>query len=129
MTTTNRELLICNSNNDDNPNKNLCCLEVCKFLNVHENVLYLHTLDDVLRATRKQYKVRSRLSTLSNKTLLAASKKCQVLTEKESNKKVIGYLVTTPRHVLLLSDRGHVLVDTGKTSIDTTVDGFYIIYK
>lgn len=55
------------SNNSENPNQNVCAHHVARCLGVSDQVRYLHNLQDLLRATRKKWSVRSRKSVWTTK--------------------------------------------------------------
>ena len=57
------------SNNTANNNKNICALRVAEYLRVESMVRYLHTKDDLVRAVRKAYTVRSRMSAVNDGVL------------------------------------------------------------
>lgn len=50
------------SNNDENRNQNVCANAVAKALGVSRRVRYLHNLEDLVKAARKKWTVRSRTS-------------------------------------------------------------------
>ena len=60
------------SNNKRNPNQNVCAYNVAYYFNCHKQVKFLHRISDLLRAVRKRYQVRSRMSIA--KKLLAKKK-------------------------------------------------------
>ena len=49
-----------NSNNKVNPNQSVCAQRVAQFIGVADNVRYLDTYDDILRASRTRWSTRSR---------------------------------------------------------------------
>ena len=53
MARVNRNVYKSRSNNHTNPNKNVCALKVAHALGADENVRYLHTIQDLVRAVRK----------------------------------------------------------------------------
>lgn len=107
-----REANRISSNNCDNPNKNICVLEVAQFLGVSENVRYLHYLKDLVRASRMDYVVRSRKSTLGGATVGGSRK---LIKEKGDAK---FYIVRISGHVLLLNANGDTIVDTAPRKRD-----------
>ena len=93
------------SNNPSNTNKNICALAVAKTLGVADKVRYLHVIDDVLRAARHRFSVRSRKSALKGRTVGAIRKRC-------ADQGACGFIVYVPGHVLLLDAWGNTWVDT-----------------
>lgn len=63
---------IVTSNNKVNPNQNVCAYSVARYFRVAHKVKYLHRMNDLLRALRKKWTVRSRMSMV--KKLLAKKK-------------------------------------------------------
>jgi len=57
-----RKKSIKGSNNSENPNQNICARAVAYALDVDKEVRYLHTLNDLIKAARKKWTVRSRFS-------------------------------------------------------------------
>ena len=129
----NRRELKKNSNNSHNPNKNVCAWAVAKMFGAHNETRYLHTSDDLKRAVRKRYKVRSRLSCLPKGSTVAAYKrKCQQLSiDLECEEiHVLGFIVIVENHALGLRHDGSVYVDTDPRERDRRkVLEFYIVYK
>ncbi len=106
------------SNNPANPNKNLCTLAVCKALGVADDVRYLQTYEDVVRATRKGWRVRSRKSQLRRRASVGQARAtARRLTETEPGA-VRGYIVVVPGHVILLDANGQTTVDTANRKRD-----------
>lgn len=111
------------SNNHDNPNKNICTLAVTDAFGVSGNVRYLQTVDDVVRAFRTRYTVRSRKSSLGNKlTVGAVRAKLAQMTYTESCGIVKAYLLRLKYgkvgHVILLGRDGSTLIDTDSRKRD-----------
>lgn len=94
------------SNNKDNPNKNMCALEVAKVFRVDTMVTYLHTVEDLVSALRKRYTVRSRRSSIKGDTV------GQLRNSIAKNGDAIAYLVLVKGHVLVLDQNGKTAVDT-----------------
>lgn len=111
--TANRRALIEDSNNPDNPNYNVCGLEVCKALDVESRVRYIHTLDDIFRAIQKKYSMRDLTPSFQN---MPISKVRRTLRREYAHEEPIAFLVylfsNTDYHVLLLDENGKTLVDT-----------------
>jgi len=101
-----------NSNNQQNVNKNVCSLAVAKALKVDEEVRYLHTIHDLIRAARKKWIIRSRKSSFKANTVGSL--------RKEINKKgdAMAYIVMVPSHVVLLDSTGKTVIDTAPVSRD-----------
>ncbi|MES2515928.1 MAG: hypothetical protein V4580_17370 [Bacteroidota bacterium] len=105
------------SNNPDNPNKNLCALAVTKALNVDAKVRYLHTIDDVVRATKTRYKVASKTRELIGATVDTIRTKLAQMTQ-QNELDAIAYVIHLDEHVILLSADGDTLVDTDPRNKD-----------
>ena len=69
-----RQFLQIDSNNDQNPNKNICVYRVAKMLGVEDKVRYLHTISDLKRAARTRFSIRSVKSIAKAETVGAARK-------------------------------------------------------
>lgn len=107
----NREHQKLMSNNKNNNLKNICALAVAKHLNVDHTVHYLHTINDLVRASRNRYLVRSRKSTFRGKTVGAI--------RREIFKVDCHYLIVRVEgHVLLLDKNGNTIVDTAPRKKD-----------
>lgn len=118
MATTARNARISRSNNSENPNKNLCILEVTKMLGCASATKYLHTIDDMLRATRTKWKVRQA------KTKYKVNGKTTIKDVVKSMEPGQGVIIYTKGHVLLkvVNKAGKVItVDTADCSDDTIV--------
>lgn len=97
------------SNNPHNPNKNICGLAVATTLGVSNNVNYLHTMDDIVRAARTKFTTRSRLSRLGKKKSIGA---CRAKLEKIATPETVGFLIGIAGHVLLVDAQGETITDT-----------------
>lgn len=93
------------SNNPLNPSQNLCALRVAQYLGVNGLVTYLHTINDLVRAARKVYTVRSRKSSVRANTVGKARKSLSNLDGKY-------YMIIVKGHVLLLDTNGTTIIDT-----------------
>ena len=104
------------SNNPSNPNKNICCLAVTDVYKVSDKVNYLQTIDDIVRALRTTYTVRSRKSALRVTTVGKARAKIAHMASTEKDGIVVGYLlrVITNKggHSIILGQEGQTLIDT-----------------
>jgi hypothetical protein len=97
------------SNNNTNPNKNICALAVAQAFYVDDETRYLHTTDDVLRALRKCWSVfRVRYS--SRETLSKFKSDLRKMVSGDDT--VIGYVIHVQGHVLAVSPDGKMVVDT-----------------
>lgn len=105
-----RNELILDSNNPDNPNKNICALAVAKALQVDSNVRYLHTVCDIVRAAKTRYNVRSK-NTLAGLTVSDIRTKLSELLNSGIDT-TLAYIVRVDEHAILLSADGETLVDT-----------------
>ncbi len=143
-----RERQIKKSNNKDNPNQNVCAQAVAKWLGVANKVRYLHNIDDVVRAARTKFTVRSRLSEakklLPKKKLTVSQfrKIAKDIYEKAYGGEVrkakwycptegrwwieetrtcydpAAFIIRTPDHALALDTEGEVVVDTSPRKSD-----------
>jgi len=95
------------SNNKANPAKNNCALAVATKLGAECATDYLHTLGDLLEATKA---VGWRLRPLGTKRTVGAAR--EQLANYADEHGVRYYIVRTPQHVLLLDRRGKTIVDT-----------------
>jgi hypothetical protein len=112
------------SNNQANPNKNLCVLAVARSCQVDDKVRYLHTLSDLNRALRHCYSVRSIMWCVNkatrngkaNKTVggVRAALKKQI--QKDDN--LLGIVISIKGHVLLIGPDGKTWVDTNPRERD-----------
>lgn len=99
------------SNNPANPNQNVCANAVARALGVADAVRYLHNSDDVRRAARTRFSVRSVKSAAKSRTVGGA----------RANLAEIGalaYIVIVEGHVLLLDAQGGTIVDTAPRKRD-----------
>jgi len=134
-----REYYRRDSNNEENTNQNVCVQAVAHMLGrADQNVRYLHTLEDLVRAVRLTgFKVRSRKSKLNkNSSVGAARKVIQKLAKKENEKfpfivlQPVAYIVRIEDHVLLLDNDGKTICDTAPRKADLRkIDSFYAVYR
>ena len=92
---------------------------VAQALKVHNKVRYIHTITDLVRASRFSWQVRSRNSKLIKKgttTVSQLKKNLAKHIKKETN--IIGLIVHVEGHVLLLNRDSTVLVDTAPRKRD-----------
>ena len=113
-----RQYLKNGSNNSHNPNQNICALEVAKRMGVNDNVRYLHTVSDIVRAARTKYSVRSRKSQLKAGSSVGNARTQLAKITAKNYEKIYGYIIVVKGHVLLLSYDGRTLVDTDPRKAD-----------
>ena len=128
MSWVNRQWLRKTSNNPDNPNKNLCGYAVARALGVDEATQYLHTIDDLQRAIRSLWSLRSvktKMGVKAGRTTVGAIRK-RIAAKGEA----LAYLVHVEGHVLLLDRDGTTSVDTAPVQRDRRkvlrVQGVYV---
>ena len=131
------------SNNPKNPNKNTCGLMVAKALKVDDTVNYLHTINDIVRAARNKYTVRSRSSKFRGKTVGGSRKNFLKEVNRTCEKEgaaVYGYIlrVKTPKakgsthtgHAILVDGYANTCVDTAPRQRDRRkITHAYIVYR
>ena len=117
-------------NNPNNQNKNICTSAVCDYFGVTDQVHYLHTTHDVVRAIRKEFTVRSRSSQFRNMSVARARSKMKEMAEDfESTSHVWGFLVFVNSHVLFVNRFGDTIVDTDSRKADRRkIVKIYIVY-
>lgn len=115
-----RRAAIANSNNPANPNQNACAYAVAHTLYVHDEVRYLHTWGDMLRAVRKLWSMRSVASvvgaTKGDKSVGAV--RADLMKHAAQHSDVSSYVVRVDGHVLLIGRDGKTLVDTAPRKRD-----------
>ena len=99
------------SNNETNPNQNICIQAVCQWAGVADEVRYLHTHHDVKRALRKRFSVRSIQSKLGKAKTVGAARKIIAKIFAERNDLYAIY-IGVPGHGMLLDRFGKTIVDT-----------------
>jgi hypothetical protein len=112
----NRQALRNNSNNSDNPNKNLCGYAVARALGVEEATRYIHTISDLQRAIRSMWSLRSvktKMGVKAGCTTVGAIRK-RIAAKGEA----LAYLVHVEGHVILLDKDGSTAVDTAPVQRD-----------
>jgi len=100
------------SNNPANTNKNVCAYKVAQHLGVHNEVRYLHVINDTKRAIQKQYSMRSVKSMVKSNTVGGARKALN------GQQGATHYVVHVDGHVLLLDNNGKTIVDTAPRKRD-----------
>lgn len=112
----NRQALRDGSNNPDNPNKNLCGYAVARALGVDQATRYIHTIEDLQRAIRSMWSLRSvktKMGVKAGRTTVGAIRK-RIAAKGEA----LAYLVHVEGHVLLLDRDGTTSVDTAPVQRD-----------
>ena len=123
---TSREIHRNKSNNKNNPNKNVCALAVATALGVDEEVRYLHKMEDLIRASRKAYNVRSRGQVKGMTVGKARTKLEKIGAEVDAR----YFIVHVDGHVLLLGHNGQTLIDTAPRKRDSRkIWSCYVVYK
>ena len=119
------------SNNKSNPNQNICVQRVAQYLGVDKMVRNLHKMTDLERAARiGGYTVRSRKSKVKGLSVGGARKICSKISEQETDKVIIGYMIGVPMHTLFLDPQGNTIVDTAPRQRDRRkMDWFKIVYR
>jgi len=126
---TRRERFRSRSNNAENANQNVCTQRVCDWFGASTGVRYLHTLNDVVRAIRQHYTVRSRFSQVRGKSVGGSRPILQRITESEPGP-VLGYVASVAGHVLLLDPSGRTIVDTAARKRDRrSLKALYVVYS
>lgn len=121
------------SNNPKNQNKNVCGLMVAKALKVDDTVNYLHTINDLVRAARNKYTVRSRSSKFRGKSVGGSRERLVKEIDKTCKKEgaaVYGYIIRVDGHVLFVDGYGDTVVDTAPRKRDRRkITHAYIVYR
>lgn len=126
----NRQIFCSESNNTDDPKKNLCALKVAEFLRCGNRTKYLHTLEDILIAIRRgSWTARSRKCYLGKKKNTSELlKKCPKITAKDK-KPIKYYIVQVESHVFLVDATGRTVVDSApEHSKNMEIINFYAVY-
>tara|TARA_R110000851_G_scaffold157194_2_gene299992 strand:- start:2525 stop:2962 length:438 start_codon:yes stop_codon:yes gene_type:complete len=115
--TTRRDILRSSSNNEANPNKNLCGLAIAAALNVSDNVRYIQVISDLKRAISTEYALQSVKSYVTSKGHTKVGNirtACAAYTKQDDApfQHIQGYLVWVQDHVLFLSPEGITAIDT-----------------
>jgi hypothetical protein len=114
-----RQVMRDHSNNPKNPNKNACALAVANALGVGDVTRYLHTLEDLRRAIRSMYSLRSVKTAVKATpyTTLGSIRK-NLQEHNKSADACMAYVAHVRDHVLLLSNEGKTLIDTAPVKRD-----------
>lgn len=117
-----RKKLIADSNNPDNPNYNICALDIAQWLGVEDSVKYLHIMPDLLLACRSEYLV-SEIKGCAGKTFNSV---------KKHMSDFVGfcYIVLINGHVFLANNLGEVVVDSDEgTGYEESIVKVYAIIR
>jgi len=114
-----RQVMRDSSNNPENPNKNVCGLAVASALGVGDVTRYLHTLEDLQRAIRSMYSLRSVKTAVKVKpdTTVGSIRK-NLQEHNKSADACMAYVAYIEGHVLLLSHEGRTIIDTAPVKRD-----------
>jgi hypothetical protein len=102
------------SNNANNQNHNVCALAAARFFRC-DDVRYLHTDRDILRAIGKRFSVRSAKSFAKSRTVGGARKNLAAYAERTG---AVAFVVMVAGHVLVLRADGTTAVDTAPRKAD-----------
>lgn len=109
---TRRQAFRVDSNNPRNPDQNICGQRVCAILGVSQNVRYIHTQNDITRAIRTRFSVRSVKSAAKAATVGAARANVSKID------RAVCFVCFVKGHVLLLDHNGKTIVDTAPRKRD-----------
>lgn len=129
-----RQVMRDRSNNPKNPNKNACGLAVASALGVADVTRYLHTWEDLQRAIRSMYSLRSVKTAVRVKpyTTLGSIRK-SLQEHNKSADACMAYVAHVDGHVLLLSHEGKTIIDTAPVKRDRrkvlNIYGVYIPFE
>ena len=113
-----RAALKADSNNEKNPNQNICALAIAKACRVQDKVRYLHTFGDLKRALRHYFSVRSIMWCANKATRNGKVKKTvggvrhALRKQLQHDDNLLGIVIMVEGHVLLLGKEGQTIVDT-----------------
>ena len=105
------------SNNEVNPNQNICTQAVARWAGVEDSVRYLHTNNDLKRALRTRFSVRSIKSALGKAKTVGAARKVIAKLFADRND-LIAIYVSVPGHAMLVDRNGETIVDTDPRTRD-----------
>lgn len=125
-----RAELASNSNNSCDPNKNICTLEVARGFGVANNVRYLHTYEDLLRAMRKQWKLKSVKTLLKFRSGSTSTTELRNLIVNNGDPKALAYIVYVKGHIMAINKVGVDYVDTSPEETKTKpVQKVWVVYE
>ena len=102
------------SNNAQNPDQNVCAHAAAQFFHCENEVRFLHTNEDVYRAIRSKFSVRSVKSSV--KPTVGASR--AAFAKIAAEKKAVAFVVIVEGHVIVLNKNGETVVDTAPRKAD-----------
>ena len=117
MNAQTRNKLKAGSNNSLNNNQNICTQAVCRWAGVDHLVRYLHTRNDVKRALRKKYSVRSVKSALGKAKTVGAARK-EIAKVFANRRDLVAIYISVPGHAMLVDRNGQTIVDTDPRTRD-----------
>ena len=103
------------SNNSQNPNKNVCGLAVATAFRVENETRYLHTNEDLYRALRSRFSVRSVKSKCAS---TVGGSRAAMAALAAADPSIVGFVVMVAGHVLACDRTGATAVDTDPRSND-----------
>ena len=105
------------SNNEANPNQNICTQAVARWAGVQDSVRYLHTNNDLKRALRTRFSVRSVKSSLGKAKTVGAARK--VIAKLFADRRdLVAIYISVPGHAMLVDRNGQTIVDTDPRTRD-----------
>lgn len=108
------------SNNEADPNKNVCALTVAKVLCCDQQTRYLHNWQDLQRAIRSLWSMRSVKSYVKatpDSTVGSLRKAMNDYATKEQ--RLAAYVIRVEGHVLMIDRDGKTLIDTAPRKRDS----------
>ena len=125
-----RAELAANSNNSFDPNKNICTLEVARGFAVENTVKYLHTYEDLLRAMRKKWKIKSSKTMLKFTSGKTSTKELRTLITKNGDPNALAYIVYIKGHIMAMNKIGEDYVETSPNETKTKpVEKVWAVYS
>lgn len=111
-------------------NKTICTSAVTDWFGVTQNVHYLHSIEDMVRALRKGgFTARSRAGKFAGKSLGSVRDKLAKEAESLAPFHVYGFVVVVPGHALLVNRFGETIIDTASRQKDRRkIQQIYVIY-
>ena len=107
------------SNNETNPNKNVCALAVDKVLCCDQQTRYLHNWGDLQRAIRSLWSMRSVKSYVNAKPDSTVGSLRKAMHDYATNEQhLIAYVIRVEGHVLMIDRNGKTLVNTAPRKRD-----------
>jgi hypothetical protein len=107
------------SNNEQNPNKNVCALAVARLLCCDQQTRYLHNWGDLQRAIRSLWSMRSVKTYVKATPDSTVGSLRKAMHEYATNEQhLIAYVIRVEGHVLMIDRNGKTLVDTAPRKRD-----------